>query len=89
MIFGLFTQVSDSGPRGPFLSFKSCPLSQTEAKLKKGHICFTTYSMRLPKIVKLFLARMYESTGPRCSKLTTSLVNVLLNFQKLISQIFC
>ena len=28
-----------------------------------------------------------ESSGPGCSKLTTSLVNVSLNFQKLISQI--
>ena len=29
----------------------------------------------------------HESPGPGCSKLTTSLVNVSLNFQKLISQI--
>ena len=29
---------------------------------------------------------MYKS-GPGCSKLTTSLVNISLNFQKLISQI--
>ena len=27
------------------------------------------------------------TTGPGCSKLTTSLVNISLNFQKLISQI--
>ena len=29
----------------------------------------------------------YSNSGPGCSKLTTSLVNVSLNFQKLISQI--
>ena len=28
-----------------------------------------------------------KTTGPGCSKLTTSLVNVTLNFKKLISQI--
>ena len=30
---------------------------------------------------------MHQRPGPGCSKLTTSLVNVSLNFQKLISQI--
>ena len=30
---------------------------------------------------------LHLSTGPGCSKLTTSLVKVVLNFQKLISQI--
>ena len=29
----------------------------------------------------------FNTSGPSCSKLTTSLVNVSLNFQKLISQI--
>ena len=33
-------------------------------------------------------AAPYELPGPGCSKLTTSLVNVSLNFQKLISQIY-
>ena len=30
---------------------------------------------------------MHQRPGPGCSKLTTSLVNASLNFQKLISQI--
>ena len=34
-----------------------------------------------------FLADLYKSTGPGCSKLTTSLVNVSLKFLTLISQI--
>ena len=33
------------------------------------------------------LSHMTKRPGPGCSKLTTSLVNVSLNFQKLISQI--
>ena len=32
-------------------------------------------------------AQTHGKPGPGCSKLTTSLVNILLNFQKLISQI--
>ena len=38
--------------------------------------------------MKPLVAGFYQnSSGPCCSKLTTSLVNVLLDFQKLISQI--
>ena len=33
------------------------------------------------------LALFNSSSGPSCSKVTTSLVNVSLNFQKLFSQI--
>ena len=33
------------------------------------------------------LVQYHKNPGPGCSKLTTSLVNVSLNFQKLMSQI--
>ena len=39
------------------------------------------------KSVRLFSSDYAKRSGPGCSKLTTSLVNVSLNFQKLISQI--
>ena len=44
--------------------------------------------------VKELLIELYEKvrswkSGPGCSKLTTSLVNILFNFQTLIFQIHC
>ena len=38
-------------------------------------------------VVASYLTDSHRRPGPGCSKLTTSLVNVSLNFQKLISQI--
>ena len=41
----------------------------------------------IAKALHIFLQQKYCISGPGCSKLTTSLVNVSLNFQNLISQI--
>ena len=51
------------------------------------------FVMRKEQMRSKFVSLKYESysillrASPGCSKLTTLLVNVLLNFQKLISQI--
>ena len=41
----------------------------------------------VPKKMYVNWKHSHQHTGPSCSKLTTSLVNVSLNFQTLISQI--
>ena len=47
---------------------------------------FWTKEFIVQPVIRL-LGKYKESSGPGCSKLTTSLVNVSLKFQTLISQI--
>ena len=54
--------------------------------------CFTLLLLAKPWILHWMILSQKNypsafSTGPSCSKLTTSLVNISLNFQKFISQI--
>ena len=45
------------------------------------------YKSAPPQSSQIFALTKYGRSGPGCSKLTTSLVNVLLKFQTLITQI--
>ena len=45
------------------------------------------YKSAPPQSSQIFALTKYGRSGPECSKLTTSLVNVLLKFQTLITQI--
>ena len=58
------------------------PFAKREKKTKKfAHTLF------MAVVLECVLQYFANSAGPGCSKLTTLLVNVSLNFQKLISQI--
>ena len=84
LTFGLYTQVSDSGPLGPLVN------CDANTKYMSIYLPFRT---GIDSDMDIHMAWLPWQTvclcrpGPGCSKLTTSLVNETLKFQMLISQI--
>ena len=69
----------------------NCPKSAVMGFFSKGlKNEFETAVVNEPSLfepLKFYCIKLCKSSGPGCSKLTTSLVNVSLKFQTLISQI--
>ena len=66
-----------------YLSFLRVSFCPSSVELRSYH----QQLVPVPFLIRIASSPRCSQSGPVCSKLTTSLVNVSLNFQKLISQI--